>query len=85
VACSAERFENPPEREKHIRQVLVNSGLAAVLFEGVIPSRISREKLAAMSANYVLWRFQPTRIAAGLADPGGWFWIWPLAATLFIL
>lgn len=85
IACDAEVVEDPQERLEMIRQVLVNSGFAAVLLEGINAARISEEKLAALSKDYVALRFRPTGIGAGPADPRGWFWVWPLAALIALL
>lgn len=85
IACKAEVVSDPQERLRATRQVMVNSGFAAVLFEGIVASRITDEKLAEISKDYVTVRFRPYGIGSGPADKGGWFWVWPTLAIIFLL
>lgn len=85
IACTAEVVQDPQERLSMVRQVLVNSGFAAALFEGIIASRASDEKLATISKDYVALRFRPHGLGSGPADQGGWFWVWPTAALVYVL
>lgn len=85
VACSAEIVTDQQERLRATRQVLVNSGFAAVVFEGIIPSRITDDKLAAISKDYVTIRFRLVGLGSGPADQGGWLWVWPTAAIVYAL
>lgn len=85
VACKAEVVEETTEKLAMLRQVLINSGFAAILFEGVIPSHVSDEKLREMSIQYTVLRFRTNGIGAGALDQGGWFWIWPAAALIGVI
>jgi hypothetical protein len=85
IACSAEIVVDEQERLRAARQVLVNSGFAAVLFEGIIASRVSDEKILAVSKDYVALRFRAIGIGSGPMDQGGWFWLWPTAAILWAI
>ena len=63
-----------------LRQVLINSGFAA-LAAGITPKTMSDEELAAVTGNYRLIRFTRQQQAAGRADL---LWVWPVLAVLLL-
>jgi deazaflavin-dependent oxidoreductase (nitroreductase family) len=71
-------------RRAVIRQVLINAGFAG-FFEGYDPRRLSDEELARRTADMPLVRIEPRGLGSGGSDPGGWAWIWPVAATIAII
>jgi deazaflavin-dependent oxidoreductase (nitroreductase family) len=85
VACRAERVEEPAERQRMLRQILINSGFAAFLFGQINPLRASDQKVAELARDYIVLRFRPSGIGAGAFDPGGWFWLWPAAVFIYLI
>jgi deazaflavin-dependent oxidoreductase (nitroreductase family) len=85
LACRMETVEDEAEKRQALRQVLVNSGFAVYAFEGINPHRVTDMKLAELLQTYRILRFRPTGIGAGAYDPGGWFWLWPVAATVLLI
>jgi deazaflavin-dependent oxidoreductase (nitroreductase family) len=66
-----------------LRQVLINSGLAAQL-AGLRPATMSDEELRQATADYRLMHIRRTHACTGPGGPGDLAWIWPLA-TLVLL
>jgi len=85
VACEVKEMDEPGEKMRMLRQVLINSGFAAFVFGGINPFRMTDEQLRELTGDYLVFRFRPTGIGSGAADAGGWLWIWPTLAILTLL
>jgi hypothetical protein len=85
VAVKGEVVKESVESISALRQILVNSGFAAYVFGGMIPSRVSEEKLRELTREYIVWRFTANGIGAGPFDPSGWFWVWPLVGLIALI
>jgi deazaflavin-dependent oxidoreductase (nitroreductase family) len=84
VAGHVEEATDDAERMLVLRQILKNGGFAG-FFEGLNPFRASEDKLRARTADQPLLRIKPTGIANGASDPGGWAWLWTVAATVALI
>jgi len=62
-----------------IRQILMNSGFAAPLFEGIYPSRLSEAELAQISRDYALVQVRRTEALTGPGAMADLAWVWPAA------
>jgi deazaflavin-dependent oxidoreductase (nitroreductase family) len=67
-----------------LRQVLINSGMAARL-AGIDPHTFSDEALAAATRNYHLIRIQRSAARTGAGGPGDLAWVWPLSTVVACL
>ena len=85
VTANAEVVNEIAEKRIALRQVLINSGFAAFVFGGFNPYRVSEEKIIELTRDYIVIRFRTAGIAAGPYDPGGWFWLWPVAALAALI
>lgn len=68
-----------------IRQILINSGFAAPLFEGIYPGRLSEAELAQISQDYVLLQVRRTEALTGPGAMADLAWVWPAAAPGLLL
>jgi deazaflavin-dependent oxidoreductase (nitroreductase family) len=84
IAGHVEEATDAGERRVVLRQILKNAGFAT-LFEGLNPYRASDEALARKTAEQPLVRIRPTGLGNGACDPGGWAWVWTVAATIAIV
>ncbi len=68
-----------------IREVMISSGFATPLFEGIQPRTISDEELAEVTADYRLIRIQRGEALSGKGGPGelSWLW-WPIGLVLLL-
>lgn len=85
ISATAEIVKQSKEKRAMLRQVMVNSGFAAYVFGGINVVKISEQKLAELTKEYIVLRLRPSGIGAGPADQGGWFWIWPAAAVIALI
>jgi deazaflavin-dependent oxidoreductase (nitroreductase family) len=85
IAATAEVVKQTKEKRSALRQVLINSGFAAYVFGGINAAKVTEEKLDELTREYIVLRFRPVGIGAGASDPSGWFWVWPVAATIAII
>ena len=88
VACTTEMVNEPAEKIRMFRRVLINSGFAAFVFGGINPFGISEDRLRKLAGDYQVFRFRPQGLGSGPADAGGWLWIWPafmLIALIWLL
>lgn len=76
--------EDEPNRLALLRQVLIATGFAAPLIEGIFPRRISDEELAHITAHYCLMRIHRTEARTGPGGPGEWAWVWPVATMVLV-
>jgi deazaflavin-dependent oxidoreductase (nitroreductase family) len=77
VAGQAQRVTDDAERQTAIRQVMINSGFAVYVFEGLNPHTLSNERLRELGKRYLVFRLRPEGIGSGPSDPAGWRWFWP--------
>lgn len=85
LAGRAEVVVDHAERLRAARQVLKNSGFAALVFEGINAFRVSDAELHERMGNYPVIRIQPTGVGCGAADPGGLSWVWWILVALVAL
>lgn len=74
----AEDVTDGPNRVEILRQVLIASGFAASLFEGIDPRTMSEDALNTLLDYYRLVRIHRTEPRTGPGGPGEWAWVWPL-------
>lgn len=67
-----------------LRQVVKNSGVAGFML-GVNPYAASETLLREKTAGMPVVRIQPTGVAPGAADAGGWLWLLVVAAILWMV
>jgi deazaflavin-dependent oxidoreductase (nitroreductase family) len=84
IAGHVQEATDPAERALVLRRVLKNAGFGT-LFEGLNPYRASDEALAARTADQPLLRIKPTGLGNGASDPGGWAWLWTVAAPILLV
>ncbi len=80
----AEDVSGAENRLAAIRAVMIASGFATPLFEGIDPKTISDEELAKISGEYRLVRMRCAAARTGPDGPGDLAWIWPLATFLLL-
>jgi hypothetical protein len=85
IAATTEVVKQTKEKRVILRQVLINSGFAAYLFGGINVAKVTDQKLAELTREYIVLRFRPTGVGPGPSDPGGWFWVWPTAALIALV
>jgi deazaflavin-dependent oxidoreductase (nitroreductase family) len=99
-AGRAEVLPPSPERLAIVRQVLIASGFAARLFEGIDPKTISAIELAHLigwpealprgmsvaepRTPYILIHIRREKERTGSGGPGDLAWLWPLATFLLL-
>jgi len=76
---TAEDVSDDPNRVDILRRVLIASGLAAEVFEGINPRTLTDEELGEMVERYRIVRIRRTEARTGPGGPGEFAWIWPLA------
>jgi deazaflavin-dependent oxidoreductase (nitroreductase family) len=74
VAAEASEVTDREEKIVAVRQILKKGGFAG-FFLGFNPYRAGDEKIHAAIEGIPVIRFQPTGLASGPADGGGWFWV----------
>lgn len=79
----AEEVSDARIRLPLLRQVLINSGLAARL-AGLYPATMSDEALRQATADYRLIHIRRTQARTGPGGPGELAWIWPLATFVLL-
>lgn len=77
----AEDASDAPNRLELYRKVLIASGFAAGLFEGIHPREMSEDDLAAMVDGYRLVRIHRTTPRTGPGGPGEFAWVWHLTTV----
>jgi deazaflavin-dependent oxidoreductase (nitroreductase family) len=80
----AEEVTDPDERLRVMAPLLKSMGLIAGMFGMGNPWRDSPELIAARCEGMPLVRIRATGLAAGPQDPGGRYWIVPLAASSIV-
>ncbi len=82
----AEDVTDREDRLSIIREVMIASGFATPLFEGIQPRTISDEKLAEVAADYRLIRIQRGEACSGKGGPGELSGLWlPVGLLLLLL
>jgi deazaflavin-dependent oxidoreductase (nitroreductase family) len=84
-AAVAEDASGDEKRLAILRQVMINSGFAARLFEGIDAKAISDEEIGALLETYRLVRIRRTAACTGPGGPGEFVWVWPLLVFLLLL
>jgi deazaflavin-dependent oxidoreductase (nitroreductase family) len=85
VMGAATEITDPAPRIIIIRKIFQNAGFAGFM-EGYNPYRISDQDLLEKTTGMPLICIQPTGLGSGVADPGGWAWLWmPIHIILFVL
>ena len=77
-AGTAEAVADPDERLAILRRVLIRSGFAAPLFEGIYPAALSDEELRRLAERYEVVRIRLDARRSGPGGPGDLAWVWPL-------
>jgi len=72
--------DDDPRRLEKIRQILINSGFAAGLFEGIHPRRMSDLELETLAKKYCLVCIRPIEARTGAGGPSDMVWVWPALA-----
>jgi len=67
-----------------LRQVLIASGFAAKLFEGIDPHTMSEQALDELTEDYRLIRIRRTHPCVGPGGPGELAWVWGIVLYLLI-
>lgn len=80
---AAEVADDDPQRNYLMRQVLIASGFAALLFAGIDPKTLAEDKLIDLTAPYRLIRIHRTAPRTGPGGPSDLAWVWP--AMTFVL
>jgi deazaflavin-dependent oxidoreductase (nitroreductase family) len=80
----AEEVSTSKQRLPILRQILINSGFAAHLFEGVDPHQMTEDELAKLTAEYCLIHIRRIEARTGPGGPGELAWVWPLATFLLL-
>lgn len=75
-AGTAEIVTEPAAFARGFRHLVQSMGVLGAMVVGDVSSA-SDEAVGAMGAALPLIRIRPTGVAAGPADPGGWFWLLP--------
>jgi hypothetical protein len=81
----AEEVVDPVERGAVLPPLLRNMGVIAGTFGMGNPWRDSPEAIAQKCEGMPLVRVRSTGLAAGPMDPGGRYWIVPLAASAIVI
>ncbi len=77
VAGIAQLVSDGAERQKALRQVMVNSGFATFVFGGFNPYTLTDQRLEELGKEYLVFGLHPTGIGSGPSDPAGGRWFWP--------
>jgi deazaflavin-dependent oxidoreductase (nitroreductase family) len=78
----AEEVTDPDERRRALYALLRSMGLIAGLFGMGNAWSATPEEVERKCEGMPLVRIHATGIAAGPEDPGGWFWVVPIAASV---
>jgi deazaflavin-dependent oxidoreductase (nitroreductase family) len=82
-AAAAVDVSHAPDRIASLRQVLVHSGFAARVFEGIDARTITSSDLDARTAHYKIVRIRRQHfIAENVDGPGEYAWIWLVVAAV---
>jgi deazaflavin-dependent oxidoreductase (nitroreductase family) len=84
IAGTAETVDDPIERQRIIRRILINGGFAG-FFYGYDPRAVSDERLERDTRDLPVIRIRPVGIGSGASDPGGWAWVTVLLASFGLL
>lgn len=79
---TAEDVSDAPNRVDILRRVLIATGFAAEVFEGVNPRTLTDEELGELVDQYRIVRIRRTEARTGPGGPGELAWIWPLATMV---
>ncbi len=80
----AEDVSDSPSRLKWMREVLIASGLAAVIV-GLDPKRMTDQQLDKSTSSYRLVRIHRAAPCTGPGGPGDLDWVWPLTTFVLLL
>ncbi|MBN1286876.1 MAG: nitroreductase family deazaflavin-dependent oxidoreductase [Anaerolineae bacterium] len=81
----AEEVAGEAERLPLLRRVLVRSGFAAKLFEGIDPAYLSNDHLRELGARYEkLLKINLIAPCAGPGGPGDLAWVWAVLGLVFL-
>lgn len=80
----AEQVNDPDERRRLIRQILINGGFAGFAY-GFDPRTVANEKLIEATQDIPVIRIKPDGIGNGASDPGGWAWTIGIAANVVLI
>ena len=79
----AEKYNDPSNRVTLIRNILLNSGLAAYA-AGIDPRKVTDEALEKLTSSYHLIHIRRTEACTGAGGPGDLAWIWPVATMILL-
>jgi deazaflavin-dependent oxidoreductase (nitroreductase family) len=74
-------------RAETLRSILIASGFAAPVLEGIYPTELNDEELEALllKHDYRLLRIDRTAACTGTGGPGEYAWLWSLATVWLLL
>ncbi|MCZ7546622.1 MAG: nitroreductase family deazaflavin-dependent oxidoreductase [Anaerolineae bacterium] len=83
----AETVSDPGEKLRLLRRVLIRSGFAARLLEGVDPAALSDEDVQKLDRGYEVVRIRLVAERSGPGGPGDLAWVWPALglALLYVI
>lgn len=82
-AGEAEAVTDPEERMRRAHRLLIRSGFAARLFEGLDPANLSDDTLRAIGARGVV-RIRLTEPRSGPGGPGDLAWVWSVLGAALL-
>lgn len=84
IAGVAEQVDDPGERLRIIRRIMINAGFAG-FFYGYDPRKASDEQVVSSTADVPLIRIRPIGIGNGASDPSGWAWMGTVISTVLFV
>ncbi len=78
----AEEIKDETERLPILRRVLIRSGFAAKLFDGIEPAYMSEDHLRALDPSYKVIKIKLREQTTGAGGPGDLVWVWPVMGLI---